>query len=110
MTVSDEKAPNLNFFDAANAADLHPVFKEIRARCRLPSLSEAIRAIHFPDSPEEVEAARHRLAFDELFGLQLHLGGLQREREARPGRLSPITSLGWSANSQRIPLASSCSD
>ncbi len=67
------------------AGDLvDPLPEAIRARCRLPSLSEAIRAIHFPDSPEEVEAARLRLAFDELFGFQLYLGGLQRED--RPGR------------------------
>lgn len=40
-------------------------------RYNLLSLSEALPAIHFPHSMEEMEAARRRLAFDELLQLQL---------------------------------------
>ena len=39
----------------------------------LAPLPLALRAIHFPRSPEEQSAARERLAFDELFFLQLLL-------------------------------------
>ena len=35
--------------------------------------SEAVYAAHFPESPEEAEQARSRLAFDELFYLELLL-------------------------------------
>jgi ATP-dependent DNA helicase RecG len=37
----------------------------------LPSFDEAVRTIHFPGSQEELEAARERLKFDELFTLEL---------------------------------------
>ena len=37
----------------------------------LESLSEALLQAHFPDSQERIAAARQRLAFDELFLLQL---------------------------------------
>jgi ATP-dependent DNA helicase RecG len=40
----------------------------------LPGLPEALRAVHRPGSAEEAEAGRRRLAFDELFDLQLMLG------------------------------------
>jgi len=38
---------------------------------KLMKLSDAIEAIHFPDSLEEAVGARERLAFDELFEIQL---------------------------------------
>ncbi len=40
---------------------------------KLSSLSEAIREIHFPDNLESAEKARERLAFEELFYLELML-------------------------------------
>jgi len=33
----------------------------------LPSYAQAIQGIHFPNSQDELEAARRRLGFDELF-------------------------------------------
>lgn len=45
--------------------------EEIKKRRRLPSLAAAINKIHFPKNMAEVEAARQRLAFNELFLLQL---------------------------------------
>lgn len=38
---------------------------------KLVSRSDAIRGMHFPETHEEVEAARERLAFEELFQLLL---------------------------------------
>lgn len=37
----------------------------------LMPLIQAIHAVHFPETKHEADAARHRLAFDELFFLQL---------------------------------------
>lgn len=37
----------------------------------LPGLRDAVRQLHYPDSPEQVEMARRRIAFDELLMLQL---------------------------------------
>jgi ATP-dependent DNA helicase RecG len=39
----------------------------------LPSLPDALQAVHRPQSLEEAERGRRRLAFDELFDLQLML-------------------------------------
>jgi len=45
--------------------------KDITHENNLMGLSEAIEKIHFPENLEEAEKARERLAFDELFELQL---------------------------------------
>ena len=60
---------------APRVADPLPV--EIRKRRRLYSLGHAIQQLHFPDSHESMRRARQRLAYDELFLLQL---GMQRQR------------------------------
>ena len=51
---------------------------DITKRQGFPSLAEAITSYHFPESFELKEKARRRLAFDELFLLQL--GVLARKR------------------------------
>ncbi|MDX9929153.1 MAG: ATP-dependent DNA helicase RecG [Bacteroidales bacterium] len=40
---------------------------------RLASLSEAMSRIHFPDNLKEIDQARYRLKFEELFYIQLNL-------------------------------------
>ncbi len=60
---------------ASRVPDPLPV--EIRKRRRLYSLGHAIQQLHFPDSHEAMHRARQRLAYDELFLLQL---GMQRQR------------------------------
>ncbi|MCL4359678.1 ATP-dependent DNA helicase RecG [Patescibacteria group bacterium] len=49
-----------------------PLPAEIRDKERLPALKEALETVHFPNSPDAAERARHRLAFDELLVLQYH--------------------------------------
>lgn len=48
-----------------------PVPKRVLARYDFPSLTDAVRAIHFPDSKSAAGAARDRLAFDDLLLFQL---------------------------------------
>jgi ATP-dependent DNA helicase RecG len=58
---------------------------ELRTRRRLAAVGDAIRAVHFPDGPEELETARERLAFEELFLHQAVLATRKRtHRIARP--------------------------
>ena len=43
----------------------------IKRQFKLVSLSQAIKQIHFPNNHQSAQAARQRLAFDELFLIQL---------------------------------------
>lgn len=52
---------------------------DIRRRQKLLDKSTAVKNIHFPDTHERLRTARHRLAFDELFFLELGLG-LKKKR------------------------------
>lgn len=48
-----------------------PLPDELIRKLHLPSLPKALRMLHFPASLDEVEIARKRLAFDEMFLAQL---------------------------------------
>ncbi len=48
--------------------------------CELMSLTEAISKIHFPKNVREAEDAKKRLAFDELFLMQLKSQIIKKER------------------------------
>lgn len=52
---------------------------------QLPRLRSAYEQIHYPDSHSELEGAQRRLAFDDLFLLQLGLVRRKRERRAFGG-------------------------
>ena len=54
----------------------------VRRRRRLSALSDAVRAIHFPQTEEELGAARRRLVFDDFFLFELGLA-IRRQREGR---------------------------
>jgi ATP-dependent DNA helicase RecG len=43
------------------------------SRYKLMDLHDALHKIHFPANPDELENARHRLKFEELFYIQLNL-------------------------------------
>lgn len=63
-----------------------PLPLSLRERYRLCSRYQAYRAIHFPESIEEVDMARRRLLYEELFFLELQLITEQREHAERfPG-------------------------
>ena len=53
----------------------------------LMALPEAVAAIHFPSSSEELARARYRLAFDELFLVQV--AALKRRAEWQSGGSAP---------------------
>jgi ATP-dependent DNA helicase RecG len=57
-----------------------PLPAELRSRRALPLKADALHALHRPESLDEAERARSRLAFDELLLLQL---GLARRRAGR---------------------------
>jgi ATP-dependent DNA helicase RecG len=58
---------------------------EMRARRRLSGLGDALRVVHFPEASDEVDEARKRLGFEELFLHQALLATRKRtHRTARP--------------------------
>jgi ATP-dependent DNA helicase RecG len=60
-----------NALDRCEARGLaDPLPSELRARYGLMTRSDALRGIHLPDSLRTKEAARRRLAFDELLRVQ----------------------------------------
>jgi ATP-dependent DNA helicase RecG len=68
---------------APNAIEGLP--SEMRARNQLSGLGDALRAVHFPQETDEVDEARRRLGFEELFLHQALLATRKRShRTARP--------------------------
>ncbi len=60
----------------------------VRERAGLLPLGEALRHAHYPDDLDHADAARRRLAFDELLVLQLGL--MARRRQWREERTAPV--------------------
>jgi len=59
---------------------------ELKERCNLLGLAQAINQAHYPEDEATKDKARVRLAFDELFLLQLGVLGKKREwQERQPG-------------------------
>jgi ATP-dependent DNA helicase RecG len=57
----------------------------VRVRHELAGIAEAVKAMHYPKTAEEAEAARERLRFEELFLYQAILATRKRShRTARP--------------------------
>jgi ATP-dependent DNA helicase RecG len=62
-----------------------PLPAELRVRHGLAGAADAVKAVHFPETPEDVEGARERLGFEELFLYQAILATRKRaHRLARP--------------------------
>ena len=69
---------------APNAVE--PLPAELRVRRRLALAGDSLAAAQFPESLEEAEEARRRLAFEELFLHQVALAARKSHRRARrPG-------------------------
>ncbi len=52
-------------------------------RYKLMSISDSLQKIHFPSKPPELERARYRLKFEELFYIQLNLLRYKINRSSR---------------------------
>ncbi len=65
-----------------------PLPQALREKYGLAGLGEALRGIHFPQSPKELAQAKRRLVFEEFLVLQLGLMGLKSGR--RQENLHPV--------------------
>ena len=79
-------------FWASRVPDYLPA--TIRASAGLVDLQTAITQAHFPDSQDRLKAARERLAFDEIFFLQLGVLRQKRNWQSVPAAIFD-TSADW---------------
>ena len=61
--------------------------ESVRRNVELMDLSTALIQMHFPDHVDKLKAARYRLAFDEIFLLQL---GVLRQKKAWQDRIARV--------------------
>ncbi|MBU1660375.1 MAG: ATP-dependent DNA helicase RecG [Chloroflexi bacterium] len=87
------------------AAKVHdPLPRSVLEGADVMDLPTALQQVHFPDSQEQLKAARHRLAFDEIFLLQL--GVLQQKRawQERKARRFEVETEWLNAQLTRLPF------
>ena len=90
-------------FWAGRVSDFLP--EEVKRAAGLLDLSTALLQMHFPNSAEQLKAARHRLAFDEIFLLQLGMLGQKRAWQERPGRIFQVDEIGLQRQLSCLPFA-----
>jgi len=81
-----------------------PLPTPIRQSGGLVELSEALLQVHFPDSEEKLAAARHRLAFDEIFLLQLGMLSQKRAWQECTARVFETPESWLEAVIARLPF------
>lgn len=82
-----------------------PLPESLRRTADLVDLSTAILQAHFPDSEDQLKTARHRLAFDEIFYLQLGMFEQKRLWQDREARSFQATDEWLKDQVLRLPFA-----
>ncbi|MEM9920540.1 MAG: ATP-dependent DNA helicase RecG [Bacteroidota bacterium] len=71
-----------SLFEKLQASDLPENLPEyVAKKLHFPSRYDAISHIHFPSNQQDLDAARNRLKFEELFFLQMRLLQIKRRRK-----------------------------
>jgi ATP-dependent DNA helicase RecG len=86
---------------AGRVAD--PLPESVKQSAGLMYLGTAIRHAHFPDSQEQLKAARERLAFDEIFYLQVGVLRQKRDWQAATARTFEINDEWLNARITALP-------
>ncbi len=81
-----------------------PLPDQLRSSISLPKLSNAIREIHFPDSDQSLQKAKQRLAFDELFLLQMGVLKQKKQWENRPGQVFDSPDVWMNSRLEQLPF------
>ena len=87
---------------APRVADALP--ESTRSSARLLTLPEALMQVHFPDSQEQLKAARERLAFDEIFYLQMGVLRQKIDWKSVEARRFPVPDEWIEARLQSLPF------
>ncbi|MBI5953377.1 MAG: ATP-dependent DNA helicase RecG [Chloroflexi bacterium] len=78
---------------------------KIKFGARLVSLSEALMQVHFPVSQDRLKSARERLAFDEIFYLQMGVLRQKRDWKSVEGRRFAVPTEWLDARTAGLPFA-----
>lgn len=79
--------------------------EDIRRAADLVDLGTALLHIHWPETQEQIRRARERLAFDEIFLLQLGVLRQRRQWQDAPGRVFEADPAWLAARLQALPFA-----
>jgi ATP-dependent DNA helicase RecG len=78
--------------------------ESVRKAARLPELNDALLQVHFPDSQDKLEAARKRLAFDEIFFLQMGVLRQKRDWQSVTARIFDVPEEWMEARLKSLPF------
>jgi len=87
---------------APRVADALP--DSVRSSARLMTLPDALMQVHFPDTQEKLRAARERLAFDEIFYLQMGVLRQKRDWKSVEAKRFPVSDEWLEARLKSLPF------
>jgi len=93
---------NVVSFWAGRVAD--PLPESVKQSAGVTYLGTAIRHAHFPDTQEQLKAARERLAFDEIFYLQVGVLRQKRDWQAVAARVFEVGDDWLTAHIAALPF------
>ncbi len=78
--------------------------ESVRTAANLPDLSTALLNVHFPDTQEDLQAARRRLAFDEIFFLQMGVLRQKRDWQSVTARIFDVSDEWLQSRKDALPF------
>ncbi len=78
--------------------------ESVRQQAGLMTLAQALEQVHFPDDQASLQAARQRLAFDELFVIQIGVLRQRQEYRSLPTQPFPLDAAGRAAFAEALPF------
>ncbi len=86
-------------------AVVDPLPEDVRTSAQLMPLGNALLQVHFPESHHLLQTARARLAFDEIFFLQMGVLRQKRDWKQVDGRRFPLTDEWLQTRLSALPFA-----
>jgi ATP-dependent DNA helicase RecG len=78
--------------------------ESVRSPARLLELGEALLQAHFPDTQDKLKSARRRLAFDEIFFLQMGVLRQKRDWQSVTARIFDVQDEWLEARLKALPF------
>ncbi len=79
--------------------------ESVRSAAKLPELGEALLQAHFPESQNKLTSSRKRLAFDEIFFLQMGVLRQKRDWQSVTARIFDVPEAWMDARIKALPFA-----